>query len=195
MRDNELKLESARTGDISNHILSRASNSGKPEVFFAVSTKQQSRLKYSQSLMSISLEGGLVYMAHSRAFAHFRRIVQSGNSPEGPQPNKLSLWPDWLSGFLPNDQPWNLRVGNRTGSGRPNNPPQHATGGGSLVMGAAQDTAHPHSADRYGCTAHSSLRSLPYACLRGRGGQVRRLSCLASSAASAPGRALGRGGC
>jgi hypothetical protein len=30
----KLKLESARTGDISNHIFSRAHNSGKPEVFF-----------------------------------------------------------------------------------------------------------------------------------------------------------------
>jgi hypothetical protein len=33
-------------------IFSRARNSGKPEVFFAVSTKQQSRLKYSISLIN-----------------------------------------------------------------------------------------------------------------------------------------------
>ncbi len=45
--DSELKLESARPGVISSHIFSRANNSGKPEVFFAVSTKQQSRLRYS----------------------------------------------------------------------------------------------------------------------------------------------------
>ena len=51
----ELSWVSASHRGISNHIFSRACNSGKPEVFFAVSTKQQSRLKYSQSLMSISL--------------------------------------------------------------------------------------------------------------------------------------------
>jgi hypothetical protein len=56
VRDNELSWVSASHRGISNHIFSRASNSGRPEVFFAVSTNQQSRLKYSQSLMSISLE-------------------------------------------------------------------------------------------------------------------------------------------
>jgi hypothetical protein len=53
--DNELSWVSASHRVISNHIFSRANNSGKPEVFFAVSTKQQSRLKYIQSLISISL--------------------------------------------------------------------------------------------------------------------------------------------
>ncbi len=55
--DSELKLESARPGVISNHIFSRASNKRRHRSFLPVSTKQQSRLKYSHSLMSIPLEG------------------------------------------------------------------------------------------------------------------------------------------
>jgi hypothetical protein len=56
--DNELKLESARSGVIWNHILSRAKTEIPVSFSTSVGTKQQSRLKYSHSLMSIPFPHG-----------------------------------------------------------------------------------------------------------------------------------------
>ena len=87
--DNELKLESARPGVISNAHLFKSQQIGqKPTKISSVNTKQQSRPKYSHSLMSISLP---LPMCTTRESSSVTTVPLCGTgSPGSPQEVHLS---------------------------------------------------------------------------------------------------------